>query len=150
MSVVEFKYGLICDSIRKEYNGKYIFIGVYTGDILMSSLPGKLKLDFWVNMTVTDPPKDSEMTVQVIQEGEERPAAELKIGLGPDPDGGAEPEDVSFVLPNVPFTIESGAAIVLRGRYKSGKWINILRKPVGELPRDQAELVSQQSLMGPV
>ena len=39
---VSFDYAVLCDDIRKEDNGKLILIGVYTGNILVSTFPAHL------------------------------------------------------------------------------------------------------------
>lgn len=39
---------LICDDVRKEINGKEIIIGLYTGDILVNSVPFVLGLVVWI------------------------------------------------------------------------------------------------------
>ena len=39
---------IICDDVRREDNGKEIIIGVYTSEIIVSSLPANLNLVFWV------------------------------------------------------------------------------------------------------
>lgn len=44
------KNALICDEIRQENNGKLIFIGVYTGDILASGFPLSLRLTAWMTL----------------------------------------------------------------------------------------------------
>lgn len=38
---------IYCDDIRKEENGKLIFIGVYTGDLVPESFPAQLSLCSW-------------------------------------------------------------------------------------------------------
>jgi hypothetical protein len=48
MSVLEFCAIIICDDIRKEINNKDILIGVYSGDIVVSSLPAWLPMAFWI------------------------------------------------------------------------------------------------------
>jgi hypothetical protein len=60
---------LVCDDIRKENNGKDILIGVYSGDILLPSLPAQLSLAFWIE-------------VAPVQVGSKK--ATFRIGFGGD------------------------------------------------------------------
>jgi hypothetical protein len=46
---------LVCDDIRKEINFKDILIGVYTGEIIVHSLPLITRLAFWVELEVKRP-----------------------------------------------------------------------------------------------
>jgi hypothetical protein len=48
---------IICDDIRKEVTNKEILIGVYTGDIVVSSFPASIPLAFWVELTPYRPGK---------------------------------------------------------------------------------------------
>lgn len=41
---------VFCDDIRFENNGKAIIIGVYTEDLVPSSLPQLMHMSFWVRM----------------------------------------------------------------------------------------------------
>lgn len=40
--LVKIDYAILCDDIRQENNGKLIIIGMYSGDILVSNLPGSI------------------------------------------------------------------------------------------------------------
>src|SRR3954452_10030963 len=42
---------LICDDIRKEDNGKFILIGIYSAEILTETFPANLRIYFWPIMT---------------------------------------------------------------------------------------------------
>jgi hypothetical protein len=41
---VQFRYGVICDDVRREDNGKLLIIGVYSGYIIVQQLPATLLL----------------------------------------------------------------------------------------------------------
>lgn len=46
------KYGIICDDVREENNGKSIIIGIYTGDILVKKFPCVLNLSVWLGVNI--------------------------------------------------------------------------------------------------
>lgn len=41
---VAFEYVFVCDDVRFESNGKLIFVGVYSNNILLGEFPGVLRL----------------------------------------------------------------------------------------------------------
>jgi len=41
---------ILCDDIRKEVTNKEILIGVYAGDIVISSFPAMAPLAFWIEL----------------------------------------------------------------------------------------------------
>jgi hypothetical protein len=44
VNAISFKHAMLCDDVRREDNGKLIIIGLYGGDIRVSSLPATLVL----------------------------------------------------------------------------------------------------------
>jgi len=62
-SVPTIRFGLICDDIRKEDNGKFIAIGIYAGDIRISVLPFSLAL---VGLISFDIPAPIETNIEII------------------------------------------------------------------------------------
>jgi hypothetical protein len=42
---------IVCDDIRREISGKDILIGVYSGEIVLSSIPFSLNLAIWLEYT---------------------------------------------------------------------------------------------------
>lgn len=48
---VKPNYALLMDDVRREDNGKLIFIGVYTGSMVVQSYPVSLALSFYINGT---------------------------------------------------------------------------------------------------
>jgi hypothetical protein len=41
---VAFEYALLCDDVRREDNGKFIFIGIYANSILLPAFPSTIRL----------------------------------------------------------------------------------------------------------
>lgn len=54
MMQVRTNYAVICDDIRREDNGKLIYIGVYGRDIQVSSMPATLALSVALSLTVDE------------------------------------------------------------------------------------------------
>ncbi|HKZ00641.1 MAG TPA: hypothetical protein VJ180_00280, partial [Pyrinomonadaceae bacterium] len=47
---MEVKFGFVCDEVRREDNGKLIFIGAYSSDIVVPELPAVLILTLVVRV----------------------------------------------------------------------------------------------------
>jgi hypothetical protein len=52
MKSIEFIFVLICDDVRKEDNGKELLIGVYSGGIVVPSLPTFLPVVLWSQVKI--------------------------------------------------------------------------------------------------
>ena len=52
---MKLRFGVLCDEIRREDNGKLIFIGVYGSNILVPAFPAALILALAVGAEVAEP-----------------------------------------------------------------------------------------------
>ncbi|RTL63702.1 MAG: hypothetical protein EKK41_22925 [Hyphomicrobiales bacterium] len=53
--MIELKYGLLCDEVRREDNGKLFFIGAYGPSILVAAFPATLVLSLVLAVDVDGP-----------------------------------------------------------------------------------------------
>jgi len=44
-------YTIFCDDVRQEISGKFILIGVYSGDMNVNNGPATVPLSIWIEMT---------------------------------------------------------------------------------------------------
>lgn len=124
---------IICDDIRKEDNGKVIFIGVYSGDILVTKLPALLKLCYWLSGETTQ--INSEFEVEItLQKKSDGSSVELfkniienHIKDDIDPGKGKE---FHVALIDMPVSIEEDSILVVRWRTIKGKWKVLTQKGV--------------------
>lgn len=67
-----FEFGIICDQIRQEGNGKFILIGVYTPDVQVQELPTTFVFSVFAKAH-SKAMKDLESTfsIRVLRDGEE-------------------------------------------------------------------------------
>jgi hypothetical protein len=54
MEHLRVNFGVICDEVRREDNGKLLFIGVYSSSIVVQAAPATLVLWIAVNMKVEE------------------------------------------------------------------------------------------------
>ena len=52
---LDFKFGMFCDDVRHEANGKQIIIGVYSRAIVVPKFPARLKLAVWAQFSAAEP-----------------------------------------------------------------------------------------------
>lgn len=45
---------VMCEDVREEKNGKHSLIGVYSGDILISELPGDISMAFFIEIIIRE------------------------------------------------------------------------------------------------
>jgi len=76
---LEIKSGIICDLIRREDNGKFIFIGVYSSDIRIKTFPATLPLCCVAIADIAD--GEFEIEFQVLFDGKELAAGKGRIGV---------------------------------------------------------------------
>lgn len=59
-SRLEFSNAIICEDVREEKSGKFILIGVYLDDVLLSRIPGRVTLRAWAQLR----PNKNKITVE--------------------------------------------------------------------------------------
>ncbi len=131
---IELREGLICDEIRREDNGKALLVGVYPGDILMSKIPGKMRLAFWLQGRSNVAGKasiDFELSMVADDDGAASPRA---ITLSADMGGLSPNTPAVIVFQGVPVEVIESGTLVLRTRVSDPgepeQWREILSKRV--------------------
>src|SRR5262245_20607167 len=54
-AIIKAEYAFLCDDVRQENNGKFIFIGAYSGDISISEFPTTLPARLVIYLTNSEP-----------------------------------------------------------------------------------------------
>jgi hypothetical protein len=132
---IKVNYALVCDSIRQEDNGKLIFVGVYTGDILISRYPADLTLQVWLEMLPEVGGDPEDFSVRIRQGPDDGLVlGELEATVERiDPDQPVGPTQVS--LPPIPFHVERPSEFIVELKAGEGDWMPVLRKQVYCLPK---------------
>lgn len=55
---MQLEFGILCDQVRKEDNGKLIFIGVYTSDLTLPRFPSDVLVSLAVSFLPTEVRKE--------------------------------------------------------------------------------------------
>jgi hypothetical protein len=67
---IKVRQVVVCDDIRREFNGKEILIGVYGSDIVVSNFPSPLNLSFWVQFTAPEVAPEIPLEVRLMGDDE--------------------------------------------------------------------------------
>ena len=115
---------LLCEDARKDIAGKDILIGVYSGNILVERLPGKMPITAWFNLDVHGPCIFA-IEVRVLDPTErETIRGKMKLNVK------AEKDSVSTSLPIFLMDIEKEGFIRVQIRRENGKWRNVIKKKI--------------------
>lgn len=117
---------VVCDDVRIENTGKHILIGVYLGTIAVFTLPTKLKLTFWMEMSAEQMGHYSGEMQIVRPDGSVIVKGGLKFSLD---------KKMSFIqLPNIPIEIQGYGPIDLQMKIGDDDWTTIRQIEVVPAP----------------
>jgi len=131
---------LLADQIRREDNGKGLIVGVYTGDVLVSSLPASMSFAVWLELEISGadltPELDLEIRLKVT--GENKPddfetRQQVQITFQPSSETEkriAKKAKTVLVINGVPAQIRQGGQLDVSIRTNNGRWKSVLRKSV--------------------
>ncbi|MFO1113035.1 MAG: hypothetical protein U1E38_01205 [Rhodospirillales bacterium] len=120
---LSLRYGIVCEDIRREDNGKLILIGVFARDIGISNFPASLVLALCVSMEV-DEPGDFEIEFQFLFRDEISIQGKTSITIN-DPGLGM------IVIPRFPIeNITGEGGISFRFRQAGSEWQTVASLPI--------------------
>jgi hypothetical protein len=121
---VHVRYGLLCDDVRQEDNGKFILIGTYNFDIQVTEVPVTLILRLVVGIDIKEVLDPAELELVASLSDETLVAGKGKIGLR---------SQVSTILPLPPIRlrIEHDGILQFRLRFSpSDPWATAWSGPI--------------------
>ena len=123
--LVTVRFGIVCDQVRREDNGKLFMIGVYGRNITVASFPAQLMLSVvigvWSNKPVTDHP----LEVQTAFNGEKIHSGRGNVSIN---DTGAD----IIVLSNILVMATSPGKLEFRAKFGTDRWKIITTIPLEE------------------
>lgn len=133
---------IFCDDIRREDNGKLIFIGVYPEDIYPHKFPANLRLSLWVTSELESETSSAEYQLLVKPLSGGTPAeislGKLEFGVTEDTPPDAK-HSVNFALSNIAVKFLDESELVFRTRDKGGKWRKVASRLVKNPPDSSTE-----------
>ena len=118
LASINISHAIACDDIRQEVTGKYILIGVYSGNLGLPFFPAVTALGFWV---LARPSQRGDYDVQLrVQDpdGKEVTGGHMIIRV-------QEVEETALVIPPMPISLERPGEIALQYREGDGSWRTI-------------------------
>lgn len=124
------KYGIVCDDIRQELNGKFIIIGVYGTDIGLPVFPATIPLRFLIAIEGADA-ASFHFETKLVDTGEEILASVAGEVFFPKKGLALVP------LPPVVITLKEPTELTFSGRVSDGEWVELWNGPVVPMGTDQ-------------
>jgi len=130
---------ILCDDIRREANNKYSLMGVYSNDILVSEIPVKFSISFWVEF-LTKFEKKMDITFRLASrslEGKGRKKQVVRL------DGTIEAkipvESISLPIPKLSLKFEQEEMLFFEYQLPGGRWKEIKRFAVKKKPKEETK-----------
>jgi hypothetical protein len=112
---INITHGVACDDIRQEVNGKYILIGVYSGNLGLPVFPAPIALGFWV-LARPSHVGDYDVQLRVLgPDGKEVSRGQMNVRVH-------AVEDTALVIPPLPILLAKPGGISLQYREGDGSW----------------------------
>jgi len=125
----KLKSFILCEEIRKEDNGKLIFIGVYPENVLAYKFPAKLKFAIWISGETTAISNKIELDIaaEPLDDGDKIPIARAEMDMPISEDKLVSgTTDFNLWLEGLIVGFEKESRLIIRAREKGGRW-----KPIG-------------------
>lgn len=123
------KSTLLCDSIRREDNGKLLLIGVYPGDILFASYPATFSGYILSLITASvDGPTPCQLKIEIGDSVVNSATVDLVFARGRE----------EYIGLPVMFAAESPGMVVISIKVSSYDWQELLRIPASTIPSTNA------------
>lgn len=121
---------ILCDAVRREDNGKFIAIGIYSASVLVSKFPSTLQFTLLVNLTVKDNDKHK-INIRIKVDDEIKATLEGEVQLHK-----YFSEWMPITLPPIEFVAES--ILLCEQKIEDGAWENFLEMPIELQPNASA------------
>jgi hypothetical protein len=118
---------LLCDDIRREVNGKAILIGVYSGDIIVPTVPTSLGLSLWLQGRAVEATSKIGIRLELASLSS---TVVTNIGSLPDESIIAPEDSFLFALSGLIVQIAGQGRLSVQIRYGDRDWVELLRKRV--------------------
>lgn len=124
MSTLEIQTALLCEDIRQEKSNKFILIGVYAGEILVSALPTKIALCLYISALYDSNEGDGLLWVRL--RGPGQGSATMKIGYKPAEDS----KYLTLVTPVLEVALEEEGTLVIETSPDGESWSPMISREV--------------------
>jgi len=135
---LRIKFGIVCDDVRREDNGKLILIGIYGSNILVSSFPAMLALSLVISVDVLEN-FEGPILIRALLNGEKivEGRTNLTMVIG---------NDALITLPTMPVRIDKAGVLAFQLRMSSDEeWMTIREIPVDPIGATASEPPVSQS-----
>lgn len=127
---VKVNCAIVCDSVRQEINGKLIFVGVYTGDIVVQRYPVDISLQVWLEIQPEFTGHSEDFNVR-IRLGPDEDVVLGELGATMEKENAELPIGASHIsLPSISFHIQRSSDFIVEIRAGEEDWVQVLKKKI--------------------
>ncbi len=125
-SSFDIEYTLVCDDVRREDNGKWLYLGVYAHNILVAAVPTNLMLSLVFRLK---PKKvvQTDVEVRALLDGAMLSGIKGQIQF-------TEMNSENFPTPSIPIPIAHLGVLEFQVREGSSNWQSVLSIDVQQKP----------------
>jgi len=124
------RFGALCDDVRREDNGKLIFLGVYGESVLVASFPARLRLANPVWFELKEP-YNGNIWSQVLLDDEK-----IMEGVGPAEMGAGNP---LITIQPIPIQVPREGMLSFQLKFsEDGEWQTTVTIPIRPNPSSNA------------
>lgn len=120
---ISVRTALLCEDVRQEKSNKFILIGVFANDIVLSTMPAAIPISFFIEL------KSSKLGTQHLYfriSGPGNESAKLKIGL--------DIKDAESVVaipgPKLDIRMDADGVFKIDASTDEKRWVNLIAKKV--------------------
>lgn len=122
MTEITIEAAILCEDIRQEKSNKFILIGVYVGDIYVTTLPAPAPIAIFIS---GEPTEDSgELWLRLSGPGEGK--AKMKMAYKRSP----ESTNISIASPALEVLLEKEGTLVIERSFDDENWAVLLERKV--------------------
>jgi hypothetical protein len=121
--IVTAQFGIVCDQVRREDNGKLLIIGVYSHNITVASFPSHLALAAVIGTLTKTSVEEYSTEVRAAFGGVEIYSGKGSIGI-------KEPGQDILVVPNLIVSAPNEGNLEIKIKFGSGRWKVVTTIPI--------------------
>ena len=129
MKKISFKFAVVCDDIRREDNGKFMIIGAYAAELIVSEFPAPLVLSAFIPFEA-EKKESFDLEFQVLIDGQRVYKASGRIEVV----SGEPPLIDALPILRILMTLNGEGTIEFQAREKDKEWETVRRLPVKKRP----------------
>lgn len=139
---IKFKSLILCEEIRREDNGKLLFIGVYQDNILAYQFPSNLKLSFWISAETyqAENPIEIDISLKSVKTNSKKSIARTSLDVTvPDEKFKKNAAGINYWIEGFVLSVQEPSLLIISGRINGGRFREIDSRAIIRHPDHASE-----------